>query len=231
MRAAWTSSTGIMATIVLLCSTPISVSVCSRLSSRAPGTVLMIFAAFVSLVAASCSPSALTIRARFSADRFRFPGDRALHLLGDVDILDLDRIDLDSPFDRGIPKQLLEPVVDRGAVLEHEIEVALADRVAKRRFGSLNRRAAPILDRCHDLDRRVRTKPQDRVDPDRDAVASDRLLGFQLVGDDALIDPDDAVDERDQPIPARTLRLAEPAEAEQHAALIFLVDPEALAAT
>ena len=41
-------------------------------------------------------------------------------------------------------------------------------------------------------------------------------------------DPDNAVDERDQPIPAGALHRPEPAQPEQHAALIFLVDAEAL---
>ena len=34
------------------------------------------------------------------ADRFGFLGDRALHLLWNVDVLDLDRVDLDAPFQR-----------------------------------------------------------------------------------------------------------------------------------
>jgi hypothetical protein len=59
-------------------------------------------------------------------------------------------------------------------------------------------------------------------------VALDRFLGHELVGDDAGVDPDDAVDERDQPVPAGTLHLAQPAQPEHHRALIFAIDPEAL---
>ena len=73
-----------------------------------------------------------------------------------------------------------------------------------------------------------RAKPKHRIDAHRDPIARDRLLRFQLIGDDARINPHDAVDEGDQPVPAGPLHLAEAAEAEQHGALIFAVDAEAL---
>src|SRR5438270_694956 len=122
LRAAWTSSTGSIAMIVLLCSTPISVSVCSRLNSR-----------------------------------------------------------------------------------RH-----------------------PVLDGSHDVNRRIRAEPQDGIHPDGDAVPSDRFLGFELVGDGPHVDADDPVDVRDQPVPTWPFHWSQASQAEQHAALIFLVDAEAL---
>src|SRR5437868_10538466 len=67
----------------------------------------------------------------FLADRLGFLGDRALHLLGDVDVLDLDRINLDAPFDRSFAEQLLQSMIDRHPVLQHVVEIALPDGVTQ----------------------------------------------------------------------------------------------------
>ena len=86
--------------MVVLCSTPISLSVCRRLSSRAPGAAAYRFRRLRELRRSFLLAFSTDDPGAFLADRFRFLGDRALHLLRDVDILDFDGIDFDAPFER-----------------------------------------------------------------------------------------------------------------------------------
>ncbi len=86
-----------MAMIVLLCSTPISVSVCRRRSSSAPGDVPITAAASASFCAASHFAFRLDDTGALLAHGFGLARDCALHLLGDVDVLQLDGVDLHTP--------------------------------------------------------------------------------------------------------------------------------------
>src|SRR5579863_1513406 len=163
----------------------------------------------------------------FLADRLGLARDRPLHLLGNVEVLDLDRVDRHAPLGAGRAQQFEQAGVDRGAVLQDLVEFALADGVAHAGLGGLDHRRLPVDHRGYDqlgLDRAV---PQHGVDLHRHAVARHRFLRGQREGDRAQIDLDHAVDDRDQPEPARTLGLDQPPEAKDDAALVFLIDAKA----
>ena len=112
--------------------------------------------------------------------------------------------------------------------LKHVIQIALADRVAQRCLRGLHGRRHPILDGIYHLNGGFRPEPEHGVDAYRYAVAGDRFLRFELIGDDARVDPYDPVDKWDQPIPAGPLHCSQSAKPEQHCALILPVDAEAL---
>ena len=160
------------------------------------------------------------------ADCFGLTRDGALHLRGNVEVLDLDRVEFDAPADAGRRQDVVEPLVDRGTVLEHLVEVALADRVAHRGLRRLDDRRLPIGDGGDDARRIERAEPQHGVDAHRDAVARDCLLRVERIGDGADVDLHDALDQRDQPEPARALGGLQPPEPEHDAAFIFLIDAE-----
>jgi hypothetical protein len=92
------------------------------------------------------------------------------------------------------------------------VQLTLANSVAQRRLGGLDRSCHPIFDRGHYVHRRIGPKPEDGVDLHSDTVAGDRFLRFELIGDGPHVDPDHAVNEGDQPVPARPLHRAEPAK-------------------
>ena len=166
--AACRSSAGIMAMIVLLCSAPISESVCSRRSSRPAAPPPRDSAASASVRAASRSPSALMMRARFSRIGFGFAGDGALHLLGDIEVFHFDRVHRDTPAADGASEHFHQTRVDLGALLQHLIQVALANGIAQPGFGGLDHRVLPLLHGNDDLCGVTGTEPQHGVDLYRD---------------------------------------------------------------
>ena len=73
-------------------------------------------------------------------------GDRVLHPLGDLDVLDLDRRDLDPPrLGLGVD-HLLERLVEPLALGQQRVEVGAAEHRAQRRLGDLQRRVVEVLD-------------------------------------------------------------------------------------
>jgi hypothetical protein len=162
----------------------------------------------------------------FFADGFGLARNGPLHLFGNVEILDLDGIHHHTPLLAG-PRQKVEQTrIDRGAILQDLVEIALTDGIAQARFGGLHHRALPIDDRGDDLHRIDSPEPQHGIDPHRHAVPRHGLLRVQREGDGPQINLDDPLDERDQPIKAWSFRDLDPAEPEQDTALIFLIDPE-----
>ena len=155
-------------------------------------------------------------------DRLGLAGDGALHLLGDVEVFQFDRLDLDTPALHRGAQHLQQAGVDRQAVAQQAVEFALADGVAHPGLGRLLHGVAPVGDRDDGAFRIGGAIPQHGVDLDRDAVAAERLLGVELLRDGAQIDGDLALDKRDQQIKSRPAMALEAAEPEDDGALIFL---------
>src|SRR3954464_6368843 len=78
-------------------STAISASVCRLRSCRASGWAIITSEAAASSPAASASPSAAMILARFSRSASAWRAIARLHAVGQLDVLELDDGDLDAP--------------------------------------------------------------------------------------------------------------------------------------
>ncbi len=70
----------------------------------------------------------------FFTNGFGFSGNGTLHLLENVEILDFDGIEHHTPLLNGLAKDFEQARVDRSAVLENKIELALADGIAGATF-------------------------------------------------------------------------------------------------
>ena len=78
-------------------------------------------------------------------------GDRVLHALGDLDVLDLDRGHLDAPWLGLGVDHLLQRLVQAFALAQQVVEVDAAEHRAQRRLGDLERRVVEVLDRVDRL--------------------------------------------------------------------------------
>ena len=115
-------------------------------------------------------------------------GDRALHLLGDFDVLDLDRGHLHAPGLGRLVDDLLQLFVESLALGEQLVELGLAEHRAQRRLRDLRGGDEEVFD----LDDRFLgvddAEVGDRVDAGRDVVAGDHLLRRDVEGDRPQVD-------------------------------------------
>ena len=102
-----------------------------------------------------------------------------------------------------------------------------ADHVAQGGDGHLRHGLLDIADLDHRKLGLDNAPPDHRVDLDRHIVPADRLLAGDGRGDDAQIDPDRDVDQRDDPEQAGSARRHIAAESQNHAALVLPRDPQA----
>ncbi len=103
-------------------------------------------AASASLAAAWNSPSALMIFARRSRSASAWRAIACCMRLGDLDVLDLDRRDLDPPRLGLRVDHVLELLVEAVALGQQRVEVGAAEHRAQRRLRDLERGAVEALD-------------------------------------------------------------------------------------
>ena len=152
---------------------------------------------------------------------------RALHLLGQVDLLHLDRAHLHAPRLGVLVDDLLELAVDLVALGEQLVELRLAAHAAQRGLRQLRGAVEVVLDRDHRLLGVQHAEVEHRVDLHRDVVARDHFLRRHVHHDLAQADLHHAVDARDDPGETRLLHAGIAAKPEHDAALVFLQDADA----
>ena len=113
--------------------------VCNVRSCIAPGLSAIVLAARARLTAASLSPSALVIVARFSRSADACARHHLLELLGHVDVLNPQAGDLQAPALGVLLDMLLDRLGDLLPLGQELIQRQLADDVAERGLGILRR--------------------------------------------------------------------------------------------
>ena len=141
------------------------------------------------------------------------PRHRALHVAGDLDVLDLDDRDLDAPRRGLLVDDPLQDRVDLLALGEQLVERVLAEHGAQRRLRDLRGRGHVVLD-LNDRGLRLDdAEVRDGVHAHGHVVAGDHVLRRHVERDRPQVDLDHLVDDRDQDEDARPLRMSEqPAE-------------------
>src|SRR5215210_965494 len=150
------------------------------------------------------------------------PRHRPLHLLRNLDVLDLDDADLDPPGVGLLVYYRLQLLVYLLAVNEQVVEVLLAQDAPERRLGDLARREHVVLDLDHGFVGIDDPEVDDGVDAGRHVVAGDDVLGRHVHGDGAQVHLDHLVaygDEEEQPRPLGAL---DPAQGEYDAPLVLV---------
>ena len=147
--------------------------------------------------------------------------------LGDLDILHLDPLDLDTPGLRHAVDRVPQCARYRLLLLQHVVERMLADDIAQRRLRDLDNRITDI-DNLDDGPFGIdRPAPDHRVDLDRHIVLGNRLLLLDRGRHRAHIDRPLPLDERDQQIKTRPRCAGIFAELEDHRPFILIGDPHA----
>jgi hypothetical protein len=127
---------------------------------------------------------------------FRLAGHRALHVLGDPHVLDLDGDDLDSPRFGLLVDDALQFLVEVLALGEQGVELGLAEHGPQRGLRDLGRRLQVVLDvddrgvRVHDAEVR------DGIHTGGHVVAGDDVLRGDRVRDRVEGHPHHAVGDR-----------------------------------
>src|SRR5207248_7417368 len=158
------------------------------------------------------------------AFRLGLLGNGALHLLRQVDLLDLDLGDLDAPRIGVGVEDRLDLLVDAIALGEQLVELCLAADAAQRGLRELGGREQEVLhvdERAIGIDH---AEVNDGVDLDRDVVARDHVLRGNVERDDAQIHAHGALDDRNDEHEARPARRHQPAEAKHDDPLVLVDD-------
>jgi len=121
-------------------------------------------------------------------------GHRALHRAGELDVLDLDHGDFDSPGLGLLVDDLLQVLVDLVAVRQELIESRLAERGPQRRLGDLRGRVDVVQNLSHRSLRIDHLEVDDGIDLCGHVVVGDDLLGRHFERDDAHVHLDQPVD-------------------------------------
>ena len=212
--------------VVELRSEPTSISVCRKRSWIATGCL--------PIVAAACGELVGGLELALGRDDLRAPlalglglaRHRPLHRLRDLDVLDLDRRDLDAPGLGLLVDDPLQLVVQAVALGQQRVELGAAEHRAQRRLRDLRGRQQVVLD-LHDRVVRVHdAEVADGGHRGRHVVARDHLLRRDAERHRAQVDPHHPVDDRDQEDQARALLGDQAAEPEDHAALVLPQHPD-----
>src|SRR5262245_3944306 len=153
-------------------------------------------------------------------------GDGAHHRLVQVDVLDLDRGDLDAPRFGLHIERLLDVDVELLALGQQPVELVLAEHRAQRRLRELAGRDEEVRDLDDRLLRIDHAKVDHGVDLDRDVVAGDHVLRRDVEHHRAQLDAHHLLDDGPDHDQARPLHHPETPELEHHAALVLAQDPE-----
>src|SRR5664279_2060088 len=158
--------------------------------------------------------------------RLGLPCHRALHAVGQLDVLELDEGDHDAPVDGVDVEDLADVQVDPVGLREGLVERVLTDHLAQRGLGDLVDRGVDVLDRDDRLHRVNDLEVGHRRHVDADVVTSDDALGLDRHGDDPQRDPVQHVDERDDHPQAWSAHADDATESEQDPDLVLLDDLE-----
>src|SRR5438309_5232515 len=133
---------------------------------------------------------------------------RTLHVLRQIDLLDLNGRHLDAPR-LGVlvddPLELLVDLVTRG---EEVVELDLAEHAPERCLRDLRGRVEIVLHRDHRPLRVHDAEVDDRTDLERDIIARDHVLRRDVEGHRLEAHPDHLVDERHEQDEPRAVALA-----------------------
>src|SRR5216117_3591533 len=132
---------------------------------------------------------------------------RALHVLRQIDLLDLHGRDLDAPGLGVLVDDPLELLVDLVTRREEVVELDLAEDAPERRLRDLRGRVEIVLHRDHRPLRVHDAEVDDRADLERDVVACDHVLGRDVEGDGLEAHFDHPVDERHEQDESRAVPL------------------------
>ena len=169
----------------------------------------------------------------FGVDDFRTPvpfglgllRDGPLHLLREVDVLDLNGRDLDPPGLRLCIDNALKLGIDLVALGEQVIEQALTEHAPKGGLCNHGGRVEVILDGHDRLLRLIDTEVNHRIDLDGDVVLGDDILGWHVHRDRSEAHPLEVVDEGNDDDDARTVPTEdaprEASESKDHGSLVF----------
>src|SRR5712692_5193755 len=152
--------------------------------------------------------------------------DRPLHILRQVDILELDQRDLDPPGLRLRVDNLLYLGVELLALAQEIVEFRLAADRSERRLRKLKRRIKIVAHLGHRARRIDHPKVQHRADLDRNVVARDYVLRRDLQRHRAQVDSHLGFENWDYEDYTRPAIGHQPSEPENHRPLIFLQDLE-----
>ena len=153
-----------------------------------------------------------------------FLGHRALHVLRQRDVLDLDGGDLGTPRLGVQVDHVLDLVIDARGIGKQLIEAEPSDHIAHRGLTDLVDRVVDVLDRDDSLFRIGDMIIGDRRDIDRDVVLGDDLLRGDLHGDGAQRHTHHLLDRNKDQRQPRSAHPCEFAEQEHHATLVLPQD-------
>src|SRR5262245_58813254 len=157
---------------------------------------------------------------------FRLASDRPHHGLVEVDVLELDDGDLDVPGVGLLVEDAPDIGVELFALLQHLVEIVLAEHGPQRGLRELAGRFREVLDlddRLLGIDDAIINH---RIDPHRDVVARDHVLWRDVEHTGAQVDADHLLDDRNDDHEAGALYPPEPAQQEHDGALILPQDAE-----
>src|SRR3989442_6290321 len=163
---------------------------------------------------------------------FGLLGHGALHVLGQVDLLDLDGRHLYPPGLGVLVDDPLELLVDLVARRQEVVQLDLTEHAPQRRLGDLRGRVEIVLDRDHRSLRIDHSEVDDGADLQRHVVARDHVLRRQVERDGLEAPLHHLVDEghqQDEPrpvaVPARVQdRLGAAAQAKDDRSLVLAQD-------
>ena len=123
--------------------------------------------------------------------------DRALHILRQIDVLELDQHDLDTPRLGLRVDDFLDFGVELFALAQQVVELGLSADRSQRGLRKLHRAVEIVADLGHRARRIDHAKVQHGADLDRDVVARDDVLRRDVEGHRAQIDAHRALEDRD----------------------------------
>ena len=153
--------------------------------------------------------------------------DRALHVLRQVDILELDQHHLDAPRLGLRVDHFLNFRVELLALAQQIVELGLAANRSQRRLRKLHRAVQVVAHLGHRPRRIDHAKVKHRADFDRDVVTRDYVLRRNVECHRAQVDSHGALQNRDDEDYSRAAKRVQAAEPEDHRALIFVEHLEA----
>src|SRR6185369_2365527 len=157
--------------------------------------------------------------------RFSLPGDCPLHLLGQVDVLDLDIGDLHPPRTGMAVEYLLQLLVDFLSVGKELVQFHLAENAPQGGLRQLAGRVEVILHRNDRLLGLHDPEIDNRRHLDRDVVMGDDILGRHLESHGPQGYPDQPVDTGNDEKKPRPPYPHHPPQPEKHAPFVLGQDP------
>src|SRR5712671_242434 len=155
-----------------------------------------------------------------------FLGHRALHVVGQRDVLDLDRRYLGAPRLGVLVDDVLDLLIDARGIRQQLVDAEATDHIAHGGLADLIDRVVDVFDRDHGLFRIGDVIISDRRDIDRNIVLGDDLLRRDLHGDGAQRHAHHLLDRNEDQRQSRPAHAGKFAEQKHHPALILFQHPK-----